>query len=420
MNKEMLMPWIRSLGIALLLAPLAIAADWPQWLGPKRDGSSPEKVSPWKEPLKILWRQPVGEGNSAPIVGEGRVFLHFKVKDKLEEQITAYDAKSGKLLWQSPYKRTALKTLYGNGPRATPAYADGKIYTYGITGLLSCFETDKGKLEWQVDTADVLSPKPLIFGPSCSPLVVGKSVLMNIGGKGSSIVAFDKEFGKIQWMKLNDGASYASPILIRKNKEAVFLTEQSLVGVKPDDGSLLWRFPFKDPYLESSTTPVRAGGLLIGSSIGLGTVGLRLEKKEGKITPTEVWKQPKLTCYFSTPIAVGKDQFYAVVGEISLNPFAKKKPKAKLCCVETQTGKTLWTKENVGTYHASLLRTGDNKLLMLEEGGDLVLLDPNPKEYRELARSKICGSTWAHPALANSRLYVRDGKELICVELPAP
>src|SRR5713101_7733105 len=157
---EITMPWIRSLGIALLLAPLAIAADWPQWLGPKRDGSSPEKVAPWQDPLKILWRQPVGEGNSAPIIAAGRVFLHTKVKDKLEEQLAAYDAKSGKRLWQTPYERSALKTLFGNGPRATPAYDDGRIYSFGITGVLCCFEAANGNLEWQVDTVKLLAPKP--------------------------------------------------------------------------------------------------------------------------------------------------------------------------------------------------------------------------------------------------------------------
>lgn len=414
------MSWIRALGIALLVSPLTFAADWPQWLGPRRDGSSSEKVAAWKAPLKVLWRQPVGEGNSAAIIAEGKVFLHTKVNGKLEEQLATYDAKSGKPLWKTPYERSPLKTLYGNGPRATPAYADGKIYTFGITGVLSCFDAADGDLKWQADTVKLLSPKPLIFGVSCSPLLVGKSVLLNVGGKGASVVAFDKETGKILWNTLDDGASYASPILIGKNKQAIFLTQQGLVGVKADDGELLWRFPFKDLILESSTTPVRAGDLLIASSITLGTVGLRLENNDGKITPNEIWKAPKLTCYFSTPVAVGTDHFYAVVGELSLNPFAKKKPKANLVCVETHSGKTLWTKENVGAYHASLLRTGDGKLLMLEEKGDLVLLDPSRTEYRELARSKICGNTWAHPSLANGRLYVRDSKELICVELPVP
>src|SRR5579859_7257484 len=108
------MHWIRPLGIALFLAPVAFAADWPQWLGPKRDGSSPEKVAPWKEPLKILWRHSVGEGNSAPIVAAGRVFLHSKINGKLEEQLAAYDAKTGKPLWKTPYERAPFKTLYGN------------------------------------------------------------------------------------------------------------------------------------------------------------------------------------------------------------------------------------------------------------------------------------------------------------------
>jgi outer membrane protein assembly factor BamB len=400
-----------------LIVPLASAADWPQWLGPNRDSSTPEKVAAWKEPLKILWRQPVGEGNSAPIIADGRVFLHTKVKDKLEEQLTAYDAKSGKRLWQTPYERVKLTTFYGNGPRATPVYANGKVFAYGITGVLTCFDAANGNVDWQVDIGKLLSPKPLIFGASCSPLLVGKYVLVNVGGKGQSIVAFEKDSGKMRWGSLDDGASYSSPILV--SKQAVFLTQLGLVGLNPGDGKLQWRFPFKDLMLESSTTPVRAGDLLIASSITLGSVGLRLEEEDGNLNPVQIWKEPKLTCYFSTPVPVGKNHFYAVVGELTLNPFAKKKPKANLCCLETQTGKTMWTKENVGTYHASLLRTGDNKLLMLEEGGNLVLLDPNPKAYRELARSKICGNTWAHPALADGRLFVRDGKELICVQLVA-
>jgi len=411
------MPRICSLGVTLLIVPLASAADWPQWLGPNRDSSTPEKVAAWKEPLKILWRQPVGEGNSAPIIADGRVFLHTKVKDKLEEQLTAYDAKSGKRLWQTPYERVKLTTFYGNGPRATPVYANGKVFAYGITGVLTCFDAANGNVDWQVDIGKLLSPKPLIFGASCSPLLVGKYVLVNVGGKGQSIVAFEKDSGKMRWGSLDDGASYSSPILV--SKQAVFLTQLGLVGLNPGDGKLQWRFPFKDLMLESSTTPVRAGDLLIASSITLGSVGLRLEEEDGNLNPVQIWKEPKLTCYFSTPVPVGKNHFYAVVGELTLNPFAKKKPKANLCCLETQTGKTTWTKENVGTYHASLLRTGDNKLLMLEEGGNLVLLDPNPKAYRELARSKICGNTWAHPALADGRLFVRDGKELICVQLVA-
>jgi hypothetical protein len=125
-----------------------------------------------------------------------------------------------------------------------------------------------------------------------------------------------------------------------------------------------------------------------------------------------MWKNPALTCYFATPVPVGKDHLYLVTGELALNP------QSSLRCVEVKTGKELWSKPKVGKYHAALLRTADDKLLMLSDSGDLVLLDPNPKEYKELARSKVCGQAWAHPALSGGKLYLRDEKELICLQMP--
>src|SRR5262249_35231636 len=206
---------------------------------------------------------------------------------------------------------------------------------------------------------------------------------------------------KVVWKKLDDGASYSSPIVFGQGaqRQAVFLTQQGLVGLRPAGGEVFWQFPFKDKLSESSTTPVRVGDLLVGSSITVGSVGLRLKGEGEKPRVSEVWKKPELTCYFSTPVAVGKDYLYMVNGSL----LAK---KATLRCVEAATGKELWQRPGVGTYHASLLRTGDGKLLMLEEKGDLVLIEPSPKEYRELARAHVCGQTWAHPALANGRLYV--------------
>jgi outer membrane protein assembly factor BamB len=411
------MPLLRSVGVVVILAGCVQAADWPQWLGPRRDGSTPDKVSPWKA-LKIVWRQPVGEGNSGPVVADGRVFLHTKVKDELKEQLSAYNSNTGAPLWQREYARPAQKTAYGNGPRATPAIAGKRIYTYGLTGIVTCFDVESGKEIWQVDAAKEFAPPALLFGASCSPLVDDNEVLINVGAKGASVVAFNRDDGTVRWKSLDDGASYASPIIFGKSdhRQAVFLTQQGLVSLDPGDGRLRWRFPFKDLLLESSTTPVRSGNYIVASSITLGTVGLQLETKDGKATVNQVWKNPQLTCYFSTPVPVGKDHLYAVAGVLSLNPFAKKKPTADLYCVDIHTGKKLWTRQGVGTYHATLLRTGDNRLLMLEEKGDLVLLEPNPKEYRELARSKACGQTWAHPALAGGRLYVRDGRELRCLE----
>jgi outer membrane protein assembly factor BamB len=413
------MPWLRSLCTLLLCTLVVRGGDWPQWLGPTRNAASPEKVTPWNSPPKVLWRKPVGEGNSAPAVAKGRVFIHAKVRDKNVEEVVAFDAKTGNELWRTPYPRAAFKSPYGNGSRATPAVAGGKVYSFGITGLLTCFEADGGKQVWQVDTLKKFGAKNLFFGAACSPLVAGKHVFVAVGAKEASVVAFDKDTGETAWKSQSDGASYSSPILIEadKTRQLVFLTALGVVSLNPADGALYWRSPLKDLLFESSTTPIRAGDMLMASSITVGSVGLRLGDKDGAPAVEQVWKNTALTSYFSTPVPIGPDHIYMVTGTNPLAALTERKTEATLRCIEARTGKELWKRPKVGKYHASLMRTGDNKLLMLEEPGNLVLLDPSPKEYRELARAKVCGETWAHPALSDGRFYVRDNKGLICLQL---
>jgi outer membrane protein assembly factor BamB len=409
------MPWIRSLLVLSLCAAFDTGEDWPQWLGPHRDATSPDKVAAWKEAPKVLWSQPVGEGHSSPIVAGGKVFLHTKVKDKDEEEVTAWDAKTGMQLWHTAYPRAPQRFLFGNGPRATPAVVDGRVYTYGITGVLSCYDTANGKQIWQVDTLKRFAAPNTFFGASGSPILDGNRVLVNVGGKGASVVAFDKDKGDRLWKSQDDPASYASPILLGegKQRQVIFLTGQGVLSLQPADGALLWRHHFEDPLHESATTPVHLGDLLLVGSIGSGSVGLRLETKDDKPAAGEAWANKQLTCYFSTPVAVGKEHVYLVTG----TPPPALAVSATLRCIEAKTGKELWQKPKVGRYHASLLRTGDDKLLMLGDGGELVLFDADPKQYHELARAKVCGETWAHPALADGRLYVRDAEKLLCLEL---
>ncbi len=308
--------------------------------------------------------------------------------------------------------------------RATPAVTGDKVYTYGISGQLTCFDAKTGEQAWQADVLKDAKAANLFFGASCSPLVDGNLVFLNAGGKGSSLVAYNKDDGKLAWHNLDDKASYSSPIALGTGaaRQIVFLTAKGLEAVAPNDGKLLWQQPLVDKLFESSTTPVVAGDILFASSITFGGMGLRIQSGSTGPKAEQAWVNPELTCYFSTPVAVGKEHLYLVTGTkpslAGLLSGAKKQPtKADLHCVEAATGKVLWTRSHVGTYHASLLRTGDDKLLLVEEAGDLVLLDPNPKEYRELARTKICGKTWAHPAVANGRLYIRDDNDLVCVEL---
>jgi outer membrane protein assembly factor BamB len=407
----------RALLLFLLCALPASAGDWPQWLGPRRDASSTEVVPVWKGALKELWRHPAGEGNGSPVVAGGRVFIHAKVKDANVEEVVAYDAVGGKEAWRTPYDRPEFKSLYGNGPRATPSVADGKVYAHGITGLLTCLDAASGKIVWQVDTQKTLGAPKLFFGTACSPLLDRGRVLLDVGAKGASFVAFDAAKGDVVWKSLSDPASYASPILTGDGaaRQLIVLTGTGLASLDPAGGERYWEFPLKDALFESSTTPVRLGDRLLASSITYGSVALNLETKDGKPAYSVAWKNQQLTPYFSTPVGVENDHVFLVSGS---NPLAIRKAEATLHCVDMKTGKSLWNKPGVGEYHASLLRTGDNKLLLLEEKGDLVLLDPDAKDYRELARTKVCGHTWAHAALANGKLYVRDDKDLICIELP--
>jgi outer membrane protein assembly factor BamB len=410
------MPRLRVVALALLFAAPAAAGDWPQWLGPDRNNSTPEKVAPWKDAPKVVWKQPVGEGHSSPIVAGGKVFLHTKVKGEDAEEVCAYDAQTGKEVWKAKYPRAAFTSLFGNGPQATPVFAGGKLYTFGVTGVLTCWDAE-GKQVWQADCGKDFKPQkrmPADFGVASSPIVEGDNVLVQVGGKGACVVAFDRNKGTVAWKALDDRASYSSPIAFGqgKGRQVVFLTSGGLVSFNPADGKVLWQYAIVDRLMESSSTPVKVGDLVIAGSITFGSVGVKADEKDGQFTAAEAWKNAALTCYFSSPVAV-KDHVFMITNS---NPF-RGKPEATLRCVEAKTGKDLWSKPAVGKYHAALIHTADDKLLFLDDTSNLILLEPDPKEYKELARSKVCGETWAHPALSDGKLYIRDNNELICLQL---
>ncbi len=372
---------IAALLCVLVLGTSANAADWPQWLGVKRDGGTTEIVMPWKEPLKILWKVPVGEAHGGPVVVKGNTFLFYRTAGKNEETLEAFDAESGKSIWKNSYPRAETKIPFGNGPRGVPCVVDGKIYTFGITSILTCWNAADGKIVWQVDGVKKYNAPTLTFGSSCSPIVVGDHVLINMGAKGASIVAFNKNTGEEVWKKLDDAASYSSPIAYDHagSTRVAFLTAKTATSISPKDGELQWQINFFDLLLESSCTPTLIDGKLLFSSITAGSLMVREGPKKGA---AKTWTND-LNCYFATPVAVGKDTLYMVTGSLISK-------KAVLRCVDADTGKELWSREKnpVGTYHATLIRTGDNKLLLVEEKGSLVLVGANRKEYTELCAAK--------------------------------
>jgi outer membrane protein assembly factor BamB len=387
-------------------------------MGPLRDGSTPEKVAPWKDAPQVLWTKPVGEGYSVPVIAGGRTYVHARVKDKDEEEVLALDAKTGKVLWRDAYARAPYSSPTGAGPRATPAVQAGKLFTFGITGVLTCYQADNGKRLWQVDVYKKFGVNRPRFGICCSPLVVGNQVIVSVGGQGTSLMAFDTDDGQVHWKAHNEPASTSSPILITAaakegltQLQAVFVTPTGVVAVNPADGAIAWNYALADRPLGTSPTPVWAGDLILTSSIKYGTIATRLTVKDGKPVTAEAWHNPDLTAYFATPVLAGKDHLYAVTTT------TQPQPESALRCVDVKTGKVLWSKDKIAYYHAGLLRTGDGKLLLLDDSGKLLLLDANPKEYRELARAKVCGPTFAAPALADGRLYVRDDQAVTCLRV---
>jgi outer membrane protein assembly factor BamB len=404
--------------ILITTASLA-AADWPQFLGPNRDSSTPEMVSAWKDDLKPLWKMPVGEAHSSPVVANGRVYIFAQPKGANADALTAFDVKTGELKWKSEYDRPEYKPPFGNGPRSTPVISGDRIFTLGGTGILACWDLKTGDVAWKLDLVKEFEAKNLLFGVSTSPIMVGEDkVAVMVGGKGAGIVAFDAKTGKTAWKATDDPACYASPVLA--NNQLVFLTGSNLLGLSLT-GEKLWAVPFKDRRMESSTTPVVLGTEVIASSVTAGTIAVDVTGSAGKFDTKKVWDSKDLSCYFSTPVVVGESVYMINGGGTLANP------TLFLRCVNAKTGKVAWEKGGVGRYHAALVRcgpSGQERLLMLEDKGFLTLIEPNTTEYKELARSKVCRSTWAHPALVDHHLYLRDDEdqkapgELICLPLP--
>ncbi|MCU0704737.1 MAG: PQQ-binding-like beta-propeller repeat protein [Fimbriiglobus sp.] len=398
----------RILPALLLLAVPTFAADWPQFLGPTRDSVTPEKFPAWTTPPKEVWKKAVGEAHSSPVVANGLVYVFAKVNKKEAESLTAFDAKTGDQKWTKSYDRAKFSPPFGNGPRGTPVVDSGRVYTLGSTGLLTCWDAKTGDQKWQKDTLKEFGAKNLFFGVSTSPTVVGKNVIVMVGGKGAGVVAFDTEKGETVWQATDDRASYASPIVVGdKDPELVFLTGDHVRSMKANLGKEVWAHKFVDKLLESSTTPVKVGDLYVAGAVTVGSVGLKVEGGEAK----QVWKNEKLTCYFSTPVAIG-DYLYMVNGEAKFPGGS-----ITLRCVEAKTGNIAWEKKDVGEYHAALVKTGDGRLLMHDDKGNLKLLEANPKEYKELATAKVCGKTWAHPAVSDGKIYLRDEQSLYCLEV---
>jgi outer membrane protein assembly factor BamB len=392
-------------------AGLAPAADWPQFLGPRRDATSGETglASSWpaKGP-RLVWERDVGEGFSGPVVGGSRLILFHRLGDR--EVVESCDARTGKAGWKVSYPCDYDDSFgKGNGPRATPLLAGGRVYTLGVTGVLQCLELADGRLVWRRDLAKDYRPPASFFGVGTSPALEGDRLLVNVGARGAGIVAFHKDTGKEVWRATNDGASYSSPVVapLAGRRAAVFFTRQGVALLDPQDGSVRYQKRWRSRMDASvnAATPVVVNDLLFFSAC-YDTGALLLRAGRDKVE--EVWSGGEsLSCHYNTPVHY-RGHLYGIDG--------RQESGARLRCIELKTGKVVWTKEDFGC--ASII-LAEGRLIALTERGELVLADATPEGYRERARAALLDAmpVRAEIALSGGRLFARDRRKLGCWDL---
>jgi len=397
-------PW------AFLLLACLLAADWPQFLGPQRNGVSAESgiLTAWPAAgPKVLWQRPVGAGFSGPAVAGDRLVLFHRLND--EEVVECLDAATGKQLWKHAYP-THYRDSFGfdEGPRCTPTISGKVVVTLGADGHLLCLELASGTRLWELNVNEKYQVKKGFFGVSCSPIVEGNLVCVNVGGADAGIVAFDLVSGKEVWRATDHEASNASPVAatIHGQRHLVFFTREGLVSLDPASGkvrfSRRWR-PRINASVNAATPLVIGDRIFVSTSYDTG--GLLIKVRPDGID--DIWKgEDVLTNHYNTSVPA-HGLLFGIHGRQEYGP--------ELRCVEMETQKVRWRKERFGC--ASLILVGEH-VLALTEKGELVLFAASADAYQELARAKVLGdSLRAHPAFANGRLFARDGKKLICLDL---
>lgn len=393
---------------ALLLALLA--ADWPQFLGPTRDGvyAGADIAPAWPAAgPPVVWKKEIGEGFAGPVVAGGKLILFHRAHDR--EIIECLDAATGRNVWSAEYP-TAYRDDFGfdEGPRSAPVIAGGVVYAYGAEGVLTAVDFATGKVRWQVPTHQKFRSPKGWFGSAGSPLVEGGKVLVNIGGENAGIVAFDAANGNVAWKATNDEASYssASAATIAGARHALFLTRSEFVDLDPATGQIRFTMPFKSRSSASVTaaTPLVIGNLIfISASYGVGGALLEVNGSQFK----KIWSNDdSMSNHYST--CVHRDGI--------LYGFHGRQEEVQMFrAVDLKTGKVLWSVDGFGAGTVTL--AGD-RLVIMRENGELAIAPASPKQFRPSESAKILpGVVRAYPAIADGRLYARNQHTLVCIRL---
>ena len=375
--------------------------DWPQWRGPNRDGTVTTFAAPkaWPEQLTQKWKVEVGTGYATPIVVGNRVYAFSRQEDK--EVMRAIDADNGKIVWETsypaPFKMNPATARHGPGPKSTPTYANGRLFTLGITGIVTAFDAATGKQVWQKQAGTV---EPL-YHTAQSALVDRGVVILHVGGHNAgALTAFDQATGAVKWTWTGDGPGYGSAIVadVDGTHQVILFSQKSLVGVDASNGQLLWSTPFEARSTTNAITPILYGGrTVIVSGQGKPLTAYTIAKRDGQWTAEMAWENPQLSLSFSNPVLVGD----AVFSLSAMN-------SGQFFWADAKTGKTLWTSNPRQAGNAAIVRSGD-LLLVLKDDAELLVAKSTPGGFEPLKTYTVANSaTWPAPSVSGNRIFVKD------------
>jgi outer membrane protein assembly factor BamB len=393
-----------------LAAMPALAVDWPQYLGPNRNGlyQGPPLAEAWGATgPKVVWRTRVGQGFAGPAVVQNRVLLFHRVGN--EEVLESLDAKTGTSTWRYAYA-TNYRDDFGfdEGPRAVPVVADGIVYTFGAQGQLHAVDLARGTRMWSEDTMKRFTVPKGFFGASGSPLVEDGRVIANIGGDKAGVVAFDAKTGKVLWTATEDDASYSSGVgaTIGGKRTAVFLTRDNLLGLDPATGAIQFQRRWRARVAASvnAATPLIVGDtIFVSAQYGPGAGVLRVEGPK----LVDVWtSDDAMSNHYAT--SVYRDGYlYGFHGRQEFGPSFR--------AVDFKTGEVKWSQDQ---FRAGSVTLVGDRLFIVREGGELVLAPASPEAFRPLARAQVLsGVVRPMPAIADGFVYLRNENTLICLDL---
>ena len=394
--------------LILVLTSSAYAQDWPQWRGINRDGNVTGFKAPqnWPKELQQQWKITVGLGDASPVL-VGKKLYSFS-RQGTDEVVLCLDASSGKELWQNKYAAvvvTGPSASAHQGPRSTPAVADGKIITLGVGGVLSCLDANKGTVVWRKENASNLFPD---FYTAMSPIILDGMCIVQLGGKNNgTIVAFDLANGNEKWKWTGDGPTYSSPVLmiVEGQKQLVVFTEKNLVGLNLTVGKKLWEVEsLPQNRFYNCATPVINGQTVIVTGQGTGTKAIRIEKQGDGFVPKELWNNTELGTKFNTPVI--KDGFLYGLSN-----------GRKFYCMDAAKGLTMWTDTTMNSDFGALLNCG-SVIMSLPGNSNLIVFKPNEKAYTELMKIKVSDKpVFSTPVVSGNWIFIKDAETLTLYKL---